>query len=651
MARLGLAALTLLLFAAPALGATLEMSEPVVMRAAAVAQTPQGFIGSTATITITSAANGSGHVFLDTFPLTEVDMQGSARLAARVATQTSGKDLHAHDFFFVVRSGAQQIGGPSAGAAMTVGAIAAMNGWNVRDDVLMTGTVNPDGTVGPVGGIAEKAAAAAQVGIVRFLFPSGQELAPLGEDRIVDIPTYCRDELSIECIAVADVIDAVGLMTDHVIERPPLTGNVTGEDYLAQLAPLGAALVADAQAILAEAERAHAAAPESAAKSALGERLESARETLARAERAAANETYYTAASLSFQSSIEMRYVREASGYLSAQDAAAAHAASMADARSIVRRAQSTIDAERVRDTNSFEAVGAAQSRLMEAEARLALGESLLVEAASPRALFDALYNASYAAERAETAEWWLLLSEGFPRGEPVDAAALEETARDIITTSTEEIAYVEAVFRGAGATGVLTRSRELLDDADAAMERGFYAAAMLHALEASVRASVALEIAGFGGSVPASKFDVAQQNAARAIQGARARGVESLLAQSAYEFGLSLEDPAEQLTFLGVARVTGNLAGLPGLFSEARAPESRFQGIAPTARVDVVFLAVAFAVGIALGVGTGLAAMMPGKTEAQREAEERAPAQEGPAWDLPAAPSVDQEEGTMREP
>ena len=614
-----------LLCAAPLVPAAMvEMSAPVVVRAAAVAETEGGgFVGSTATITITSATNGSGHVFLDTFPLTEVDMQGSARLAARVASQMAGKDLHAYDFFFVVRSGAQQIGGPSAGAAMTVGAIATLNGWTVRDDVLMTGTINPDGTVGPVGGVPEKAAAAAQAGVVRFLFPAGQEVSALGDARIVDLAEYCAQELGIECIPVADVIDAVGLMTDHVIERPPVRGDVTGADYLARLEPLGADLVRDAEALLVEAEAALAAAPEGPTRTSLQESLGVSRGTLERARSAVANRTYYTAASLSFQASIEFHFVREASEYLAADEPTAAHAESLAGAREAVDRARLRIESERVRDTSSFETVGAAQLRLMEAETRLADAQRRAAQPMGVPDLFEALRQAAWAAERAETATWWLGLGDGFPRGEPVDAAALEEIARDTITTSREEIAYVEAVFASAGASGALGQPRRLLDDADDAMQRGFYAAAMLSAIEASVRASVALEIASFGGNVPATRFDVAEANAARAIQGARARGVESLLAQSAFEFGQSLDDPQDRLVFLGVARVTGNLAGLPGLFGEAQAPESRFQGLAPTPRVAVAYVAVAFAVGIALGVGAGLAAMLPQERPAKKEGEE----------------------------
>ena len=312
--------LVLLLLAPSAVGATFETSRTIVMRAAAVSETSEGFVGATATISITSARNGSGHVFLDTFPLTEVDMQGSARLAARVASQLTGHPVSAHDFFFVVRSNSQQIGGPSAGAAMTVGAIAAINDWSVREDALMTGTINPDGTVGPVGGIAEKATAAASIGVTRFLFPAGQEVVPFGTARVVNMTQYCRDELRIDCLPVADVIDAVALMTDHVIERPPLTGNVTGRDYLTRLAPLAAELVDEAAALLEGARPALEAAPEGAGRTGLTQRLADAEALVERARREVANGTYYIAASTSFQASIQAHYVREAAEALAATD-------------------------------------------------------------------------------------------------------------------------------------------------------------------------------------------------------------------------------------------------------------------------------------------------------------------------------------------
>jgi len=58
----------------------------VTVYAPAVAQTESGNVGVISTITVTIQSHGSGRVFVDTLPLAQVDMQGSARLAVKVAS-------------------------------------------------------------------------------------------------------------------------------------------------------------------------------------------------------------------------------------------------------------------------------------------------------------------------------------------------------------------------------------------------------------------------------------------------------------------------------------------------------------------------------------------------------------------------------------
>lgn len=598
-----------LLILTQATAATLEISEPVVMRGAAVAETPDGLVGSTATFTITAARNGSGHVFLDTFPLTQVDMQGSARLAARVASQVTGKDLATQDLFFVIRSNSVTIGGPSAGATLTVGAIAAMNGWKVDDDVLMTGTISPDGTVGPVGGVPEKAAAAARAGMRLFLYPAGEDMVQISGPggRVVDMPEYCRAELGIECRPVGDMFDAVENMTDHALVRPVITGNVTGEAFQAKLGPLSGLLLDIARERVREADERIAALPPGAARTSLEALGADARLKLARAESAVANGTYYTASSLSFQASIAGRDARDRARIV-ANDTTLAGI--LDEASEDVARANRTVREARVADAGSFEYVGAAQVRLVEAEQRIAAARALALTDAS-----RAIAEAAFAGERAETAMWWLELGEETNGGAPVDPEGLEEVARDTITSSLEVVAYVEAVFQAQAGPGFLSTANARLADAESSMDRGFHAAAILFALEAQVRASDVLLLASFQGDVPEARLEAARVSAALAIQAARARGVEPTLAESEYEFALSLTDPAERLSFLGISRVTANLAGLPGFFGAARqATESRFQGIVEPPEAPASWVAAGFAVGLALGAGLGLTAMLPGQ-------------------------------------
>ena len=111
----------------------------VTVYAPAVAQTDTGYEGVISTITVTIQNQGSGSVFVDTLPLTQVDMQGSARLAVKVASSYVRNDVNStvnpdeYDYFFVIRTSAPIIGGPSAGAVMTLATVSLLENWTTID--------------------------------------------------------------------------------------------------------------------------------------------------------------------------------------------------------------------------------------------------------------------------------------------------------------------------------------------------------------------------------------------------------------------------------------------------------------------------------------------------------------------------------------
>ncbi len=67
------------------------------------------------------------------------------------------------------------IGGPSAGLAMTLAIINKISGGSLTGDhvVAATGTISPDGQVGAVGGVEEKAVAVHNAGATYFIVPDG----------------------------------------------------------------------------------------------------------------------------------------------------------------------------------------------------------------------------------------------------------------------------------------------------------------------------------------------------------------------------------------------------------------------------------------------------------------------------------------------
>ena len=117
---------------------------------------------------------GAGRVFLTVNPQAELDTQESAEIAAHVAARLAGRPLLFEDIAFTINAPTVIVGGPSAGAAMTVAAYAALTGKVPRTDVVVTGEIRPDGSIGPVGGLVDKLNACAEHGMKVFLIPKGE---------------------------------------------------------------------------------------------------------------------------------------------------------------------------------------------------------------------------------------------------------------------------------------------------------------------------------------------------------------------------------------------------------------------------------------------------------------------------------------------
>lgn len=138
-------------------------------------------------------------------------------LAAFSASQLTGRNLTDHEF--LVGTGGH-IDGPSAGMLMTATMVALLRGKTPRADTTMTGTINPDGSAGPVGGIVQKMDGASKDGIKRFGFPMGaRSHQDLRTGRTVDLLEVGR-EFGLEVREIHDVFEAYEFLTDDKLERP-----------------------------------------------------------------------------------------------------------------------------------------------------------------------------------------------------------------------------------------------------------------------------------------------------------------------------------------------------------------------------------------------------------------------------------------------
>ena len=116
---------------------------------------------------------------------------------------------------------------------MTVAVIASLQGWELSPGVVMSGTINPDETVGPVGGLDQKAQAASQVASL-FLVPEGQttimveEQEPFQVGPFTYVTTTQKEvnlveegkKMGLEVKEVYDIREAVFYYTGNTIGRP-----------------------------------------------------------------------------------------------------------------------------------------------------------------------------------------------------------------------------------------------------------------------------------------------------------------------------------------------------------------------------------------------------------------------------------------------
>ena len=141
------------------------------------------------------------------------DTQNSIRMAKLVAQEQTNLDLDQYDIINKIDAKASLIGGESAGAALTIATIAALENKQLREDVVITGTVNHDGTIGPIGGVLEKAKAAKDIGSKKILVPLLQSREVAYEEQ-----EHCETFGIMEWCTVERIPRAVNLKEESGIE-------------------------------------------------------------------------------------------------------------------------------------------------------------------------------------------------------------------------------------------------------------------------------------------------------------------------------------------------------------------------------------------------------------------------------------------------
>lgn len=149
-----------------------ELEEKKIdMKIAAVDRNGEGVLGN---LTVT-VRRGTGLILVNINDvLAGYDTQYSARVAAQTASDHTLKSIDNLDIIYGIKTNAPLVSGMSAGAAMSIATVAALEDRELKEGVIMTGTIGKFGDVGPVGGVFEKAQAAKENGMLLFLVPLSQ---------------------------------------------------------------------------------------------------------------------------------------------------------------------------------------------------------------------------------------------------------------------------------------------------------------------------------------------------------------------------------------------------------------------------------------------------------------------------------------------
>lgn len=420
--------------------------------APAIIRTESGYAGTTTNVTV-MVTEGWGDVYVSTYSLTQEDFQGAATAAARVVCSLLGINFSSYNFYFKVQGAAVIVGGPSAGAAMAVAVYSALTGAPIDRSVMITGMLSPDGTIGPVGGVYEKAQAAARSGARVFLVPPGQSVVVTyvtverrvgpfrvysTQPRVVNLTEYAMKEWGLTVREVSTIVDVIRVFFGVEIPQPSPGAITVSDSVLEKVAEVRERALSKAEAELVGASALiNSSQLSRLARALLSRRLSEARDYLARAKALRGVEaiqllTYSISVSrwvsllVSYYSGDELsRYVSDYLGRLNAFLA--------------------SLGEKSPRDFQELNYLVIATD-LAVRSARL-YNESARLWSSDPEA---ALQNLAYSSAFLEEAEAWL---ENLGRGPPFPA---QQAAQTYISVARSTWSYAYAVISSSGGSTTL---------------------------------------------------------------------------------------------------------------------------------------------------------------------------------------------------
>jgi len=183
---------------------------PTLTADALLVQLRKYHAGDTITLTVKAGGTGAPKPVPVTLRTTRIDVGGGQFQTVTLGLQV--EDQINFIYPFPISIDVANIGGPSAGLAMTLGVIDELTGGSLTGGhtIAATGTIDQQGDVGDVGGVPQKTVAVENAGATVFLVPP-QELAA----------ARSKQKPGLQIYAVSTLDQALAVLAAHGGTVPP----------------------------------------------------------------------------------------------------------------------------------------------------------------------------------------------------------------------------------------------------------------------------------------------------------------------------------------------------------------------------------------------------------------------------------------------
>lgn len=501
----------------------------------AVEDTKYGYEGVLATL-IVDVKKGDGHVYVDTWPLTKIDTQASARMAKQVACELIQKDCSDYDFYYTIRSDARIVGGPSGGAAMTMATLASLLDLKVDKGVAMTGTINMDGSVGPVSGILEKAEAVSEKGNT-FLIPYGLSTIEKKETttekigwvtiekqkpKKINVKDYAKKHWNLTVIEVKTIGEALEYFTNYKLKESEIKFERT-EKYQEVMKKLAENLINRSSRLKKSCENKLEKATigydyQQQISKICGKSLDKVRQKYQQGN-------YYSAASIAFSNAISYRYGNELIDFLNNNE-------KKYYLRDYLRELESKIFEI---NTTNIELYAIIEERLSEAKNKLDDAWKNYYN----ENYIEGLDHAAFAEERLYTAQLWMKYADEFPSYIENESEYLKEISNNMISEASSIITYTSIT----SSNSYIEKSNELLKKARDNYKEGNYYATIIYSLKSQANAELASEL------LFRDKDYLVELHRKKAL--VEIEKTSSIIGQSYYEYAQTLEEDNKDMALV----------------------------------------------------------------------------------------------------